>query len=108
MNHYVYTDFGVSKNYYGHKREKLEGIGQGNLLSGVICRDTLCIIFKYLEGLNLGAIIEVIKSQKSLQRVAIAFVDDTNFYTNGPDFKQKMQEIINIYIKLYEATGEKI
>ena len=87
MNHHVCTDFGVSKNYYRHEREKLGGTGQGNLLSGAICRDMLCIIFKYLEGLNLGAIIEVIKSQKSLQRVAIAFVDDTDFYTNRPDFE---------------------
>jgi len=87
MNYHICTDFGVSKNYYSYKREKLEGTGQGNLLSGAICRDTSYIIFKYLEGLNLGAIIEVIKSQKSLQRVAIAFVNDTDFYTNGPDFE---------------------
>ena len=49
MNHYVCTDFGISKTAYRNNREKLGGIGQGNSLSGAICRDTSCLIFKYLE-----------------------------------------------------------
>ena len=49
MNHYVCTDFGISKTAYRNNREKLGGTGQGNSLSGAICRDTSCLIFKYLE-----------------------------------------------------------
>jgi len=38
--------------------------------------------------------------------MAIAFVDDTNFYANGSAFEINMQEIINIYTDLYEAIRE--
>ena len=43
-----------------------------------------------------------------IQRIAIAFVDDTNFYTNGPNYEEKMQLIMNLYTKLYEVIGGKI
>ena len=34
------------------------------------------------------------------------FVDDTNFYTNRPNYKETIQLIIDLYTKLYEAIGE--
>ena len=108
MKHHVCTDFGISTKYYGHQNDKLGGTGQGNSLSGAICRDTSCIIFKYLEDQNLGAIIEIVRTNRIIQRVAIAFVDDTDFYTNGNEVRTKMQRIMNIYTSLYEATGGKV
>ena len=108
MKHYVCTDFGISTDYYGNKSDRLGGTGQGNSLSGAICRDTSCIIFKFLEDQRLGAIIEIVKTNRIIQRVAIAFVDDTDFYTNGRGVDTKMQKIMNIYTSLYEATGGKI
>ena len=47
-------------------------------------------------------------SKETIQRIAIAFVDETNFYTNGLNFELKMQMIIDLYTKLYEVTGGKI
>jgi len=43
-----------------------------------------------------------------IQRITIAFVDDTDFYINGRNYEIKMQLIIDLYTKLYEATGGKI
>ena len=91
MKHHVCTDFGISTKYYGHQGEKLGGTGQGNSLSGAICRDTSCVIFKYLEEQNLGAIIEIARTNRRIQRVAIAFVDDAKFGVNGNGMRIKMQ-----------------
>ena len=55
MNYHICTDYGVSEKYYGGKLEKLGGTGQGNSVSGAICCDTSCLIFKYLEDKGLGA-----------------------------------------------------
>ena len=108
MNHHICTDFGVSTMSYGSPIEKLGRMGQGNSVSGAICRDTLCLIFKYLEEKKLGAMIRNPVSKRIIQRIAIAFVDDTDFYTNGQDYEEKMQLIMDLYTKLYEATGGKI
>jgi hypothetical protein len=108
MEHHICTNFGISKISYGSCVEPLGGTGQGNSVSGAICRDTSCFIFKYLEEKKLGAKLRAPISKEEFQRIAIAFVDDTDFYTNGVDFELKMQLIMEIYTRLYEATGGKI
>jgi len=108
MKHHVATDFGISSTSYGDKMNQLGGTGQGNSASGAICRDTSCVIFKHLEDLKLGAQIRIASEDRYIQRVAIAFVDDTDFYANGPQFQMNMQQIMTNYTKLYEATGGKI
>ena len=47
-------------------------------------------------------------SRQDLVRSAIAFVDDTDFYTNGRNFMEKMKEVMNTCTGLYEATGGEI
>ena len=42
-------EFGISKHSYGRKDEILAGTGQGNMLSGAICRNQSCLVFKQLE-----------------------------------------------------------
>jgi len=108
MKHYVATDFGISPISYGNKLDPLGGTGQGNSASGAICRDTSCIIFKQLEKMQLGAQIKVPSDDRILQRVAIAFVDDTDFYANGEEYESNMQKIMENYTTLYEATGGQI
>ena len=108
MQHHVCTDFGISQISYRSSIEKLGGTGQGNSVSGAICRDISCLIFKYLEQMNLGAILKHPIIKEIIQRIAIAFVDDTNFYTNGPNYELKMQIIMDLYTKLYEATRVKM
>ena len=108
MHHYICTDFGISKQPYGSKIETLDGTRQGNSVSGAICRDTSCLIFKYLEEKNLGAMLRHPISSVIIQWIAIVFVDDTNFYMNGPNYEEKMQLIMDLYTKLYKATGGEI
>ena len=42
---------------------------------------------------------------KSKQCVAVAFVDDTDFMTDGDNATEQMTEILNTYDKYYGATG---
>ena len=43
-----------------------------------------------------------------IQRVTIAFVDDTDFYTNSESYQRNIQKIMGTYILIYKATGGKI
>ena len=86
MNHFICTSFGISSDYYGSDTFKLEGTEQGNSVSDVICRDTLCIIFKKMEEEKLGVITKMPLTLEEFVRCAIAFIDDTDFYTNDKDF----------------------
>ena len=108
MEHHTCTSYGISDSSCGSKHFKLGGTGQGNSVSGSICRDTSCIIFKHLEDKKLGIDIQHPISQKDFVRLAIAFVDDTDFCTNGSMFMEKMQRIIDEHTRLYEATGGKM
>ena len=108
MNHYICTSFGISENYYGSDIFKLGGTGQGNSASGAICRDTSCIIFKKIEKEGLGVIMRLPLSFEEFTRCVIAFVNDIDFYTNNKDFQEKMQLLMDMYTRLYEATGGKI
>ena len=108
MQHHACTDFGISNKFYGSTAERLGGTGQGNSVSGAICQDTSCLMFKYLEQLNLGVKMQRVEVDKLLIRLAIAFVDDTNFYSNGPLAEHHMQLIMKLYCALHEATGGKL
>ena len=46
-------------------------------------------------------------SMHIIQQLAIEFVDDTDFYTNGLNCEVKMQLIMDLHTKLYKATGGK-
>ena len=67
-------------------------------MSGAMCRGTSCLMFKKLEDQNLGVIVKTPISNKEVIRSAIAFVDDTDFYTNGRHFMDKMQELMNTHM----------
>ena len=86
MNHFICTSFGISSDYYRSDTFKLGGTEQGNSVSGAICRDTSCIIFKKMEEEKLGVITKMPLTLEEFIRCAIAFVDDTDFYTNNKDF----------------------
>ena len=90
MNHHICTSFGISSNFYGSNTFKLGRTGQGNLVSGAICRDTSYIIFRQIENEKLGVVARIPLSCEEFIRCAIAFVDDTNYYTNNKDFNVKM------------------
>jgi len=108
MNHYICTSFRISNSFYGIDTFKLGSTGQGISVSGAICKDVLYIIFRKIEKEGLGVVIHLPLSLEEYIRCAIAFVDDIDFYTNDKDFQEKIQLLMNIYTRLYEATGGKI
>ena len=81
---------------------------QENSVSGAIWRDTLCLIFKHLEKQKLGVEINIVSKQQMIQRVSIAFFNDTDFYANSEEYNSKMQNIMLQYISLYKVTSRKI
>ena len=106
FQHFIYTEFSISQNTYGSEDDDHGGIGQGNLFSGESCKVKSYLIFRNIEEKELGIIVKIPISNSNVQRSAVAFVDDTSFYTAGEDFKIKMQQILDCYTELYEATGE--
>ena len=82
MQHYICTSFGISNQSYGGIDDPHAGTGQGNIASGDICRNKSCLVIKYIEKKNLEATIKSSKD-KQVYRIAIAFIDDTTFSSNG-------------------------
>ena len=56
FNHYICTYFGISNQKYGRELDQLVGNSQGNIFTGVACRDQSCREFKEIENEKLGAI----------------------------------------------------
>ena len=56
---------------------------------------------------RLGVMIKSKHVSKYIQRVALAFADDTHFCTKGTNSGSKIQEIVDYYSSIHEATGEK-
>lgn len=108
FNHYVCTGFRISNTPYGGRQEQLAGTGQGNKFSRDMCRDVSCLIIKEIENRNLGIKFKAPIREEEEKCVSISFVDDTHLITEGDDSEGKMQEIIDAYESLYEATGGKI
>jgi len=108
FKHYINTGYGISEEYYGGAQNELAGTGQGNKFSGDMCRDVSCLIIKQLENKELGIICKSPSSQTREQCVSVSFVDDTDFITDGNQYEDKMQDIVNKYHQLYTATGGQI
>ena len=81
MQHYICTSFSISNQSYRGIDDPHVGTGQGNITSGNICRNKLCLVIKYIEKKNLGATIKSSKD-KQVYRTVIAFVDNTTFSSN--------------------------
>ena len=105
FNYFLATVYGVSGESYGGHNDRLLGTGQGNVLSGAICRNISCLVFKLLENMNLGVDFASPVTRCRLIRSIIAFVDDADFFSNGKDVVAKLQQMITYYNKLYAATG---
>ena len=105
MEHHILTGYGISEKSHGSETIQLCGTGQGNSMSGAVCRDTSCLIFKYLENMRRGVVLKTPMSNKYVFRMIIAFVDDTDFYTSGEKSEDEMQRIIKQHVDLCEATG---
>ena len=89
MENYVCTTFGVSKECYGGRNRKLAGTGQGNVVSGNICQDSSCLILKSIENRKLGVAIKSPFNKEEVQQLAVAFVDDNDFISDGEKVVEK-------------------
>ena len=78
------------------------------MFSSEACKDKSCKIIRDIENKELGVLIIAPISNRTINRIAIAFVDDTSLYRNGESVQNKIQQIIDWYATLYEATGRKI
>lgn len=83
MEHHILTGYGISDESHGSEGNQLCGTGQGNSMSGAMCRDMSCLIFKYLENMRRGVVIRKPITNEYIFRMIIAFVDDVDFYTSG-------------------------
>ena len=108
LEHHVGTVNGVSKDKHGGEKDVLGRIGQGNVFSGVACRDVSYLIFKQLKKRKLGIKIESYRKGKIEHRLVIARVDDADFCTSGDNCETKMKKIASHCMKMYEATGGKV
>ena len=105
FQYFIYTGFSISQNTYGSENDEYCSTGHGNLFSGESCKVKSCLIFGDIEEKELEIIVKTPISNNNIQRSAVAFVDDTSFYTAGEDFEIKMQQILDYYTELYKATG---
>ena len=105
FNHFLATAYGIAKTSYGGHNDQLGGTGQGNILSGAICRNISGLIFKILDNLKLGIECASPVTRRRLLRAIIAFVDDADFFSNGKNVVRKLQRLIKLYNKLYSSTG---
>ena len=69
FSHKACTSFGISPISYGGKNEWLVGTSQENIVLGAICRDQLCLVFKYIEYKKIGVSIVLPLTLKSIYRI---------------------------------------
>ena len=100
FKHYICTGYGISSKFYGGKYERLAGIGQGNMLSGAVCRDQSCLVFKALERLKKGVEIILPITLKRIRRTVIAYVDDADFFLIEKIALLKFMKLLN-YMSSY-------
>ena len=77
-------------------------------MSGAICRDQSCLVFRELEVLKKGVELILLLSSKKVRRTQIMYIDDADFFSNRKDCIKQIQMIIDMYVKLYEATEAKV
>ena len=105
FKHYIYTGFGISSSFYSDEQDEYGGTGQGNIFSGESYKVKSYRVIKHLEKQDLRINIKLLITKQLIQWLATAFIDDTSFYSSGNDFMEKIQQIVNQYTILYEATG---
>ena len=99
---------GTSKEYYGRQTEPVREIEQDIKLLGDMYKDKSYLIIKQLENNNLSAIIQSLISKNIMQELCVRFADDANFFIKKNNSEEKIQQILDIYSRLYKETGKNI
>ena len=79
--------------------------GYGNHFSGDNSRNTSYFVIRKLEAEALGVMIRASISRKIVQQATLAFVNDTNLYSNKLRCNEMIQQSVNVYTRLFEVTG---
>ena len=90
MEYHVYTSFGISIEFCSRPNNKIAETEQGYIASSNICYNILCLVIKEVEAKELGIVMIALIIDKRIEEVSIAFVDDTDFSTNGEDCQTKI------------------
>ena len=67
-----------------------------------------CFILRKIKRTGKGFSIVTVINQNRITRVAIVWVNDTEFFANSPNTESDIQYIINAYVIYYEATGARV
>ena len=78
------------------------------MFSRSACLDVSCFMFKEIENKRLGTMITSKINHKEVKRVVIVLVDDGYYCTSRVENEEKIQEIINYYVAMYEPTRGKV
>ena len=57
------------------------------MVSEAICRDQLYLVFKCMECKKIGVLIVLLLTLKSICRIQIVFIDNTDMYSNRDDYE---------------------
>ena len=68
-------------------------------------QDGSCLIICQIENQQLGVKFQDLVTLEILQCTLVLFVDDADMIIDREKARKQMQQIINIYDKLYGATG---
>ena len=90
MEYHICTSFGASSEFHRRINNKQAGIGQGHITSVNICRDISYLVIKLIEDQNIGIVMKSPISKEAESEMAVTFVDNTNFGSEGEDYQQKM------------------
>ena len=67
-----------------------------------------CFMFKEMEKKRLGITLVSKRNDKEVQKIVIAFIDDSDFCTSRVENEREMQAIVKCYATTHEATGGKL
>ena len=83
FEHHICTMYSISENYYRGEENPMARTCQSNRFSGDFYRDTLGLVIRVLEKQELGMIIQSPITNEQIQALAVGFVNDIDFNSDG-------------------------
>ena len=108
FQHYISTSHGTCNYSHGGINDLLTVTGQGNVLSGNACRNQSCLMFKCVENEELGVTLVTPISKQVMRRTAIAFFDDTVFFSNSEIAEVNMKNYLPNTLIIVKKRLEKL
>ena len=108
MPYHICSGYGISNKTYESINNPVGRIGQENSFSGESYKSKSCQIIKEVETEELGIIVKSLIIEVEEQRSTLAFIDDTSFFGNGKECKEKVQMALNKYVKYYKVIRGKV